>query len=90
MESAHVGEIYMTIYDQNGGFVDPMRNVILTNRTEGNWVTYHVIFVKAGDEDYIRQGARIVIDATRYPSGCRYEMLTPSRIIAMGRLFYRG
>jgi len=82
----HLSEITMTMRNSNGSIVNPMRQVMLTNLTEENWAIYHVMYLKVGDEDYVRQGARIVIDATRYPSGYRYELVDQYTIISNGVL----
>ena len=76
----------MTMRNSNGGIIDPMRQVVITSLTEENWAIYHVMYLKVGDEDYVRQGARIVVDATIYPSGYRYELVDQFGIISSGVL----
>jgi len=81
-----LNEIAMTMRNSNGGIIDPMRQVVITSLTEENWAIYHVMYLKVGDEDYVRQGARIVVDATIYPSGYRYELVDQFGIISSGVL----
>jgi hypothetical protein len=85
-KAIQLNEVTLTIYDFNGTIVNPMRRVMLANLTEGNWATYQVVYLKVGDEDYVRQGAQIIIDATRYRSGYRWELANHYSILVNGML----
>jgi hypothetical protein len=85
-KAIHIGDVTVTIWDVNGAIVNPMRSVLLTNLTEANWATYHVLYVKAGSEDYVRQSAQIVIDMTWYHSGYRCELADYESILYLGVL----
>jgi len=85
-ERIHLSEVTITIFDLNGNIANPMRSVLLTNLTQANWATYHVLYLKVGSEDYVHQSAQIVIDATRYLSGCRCQLTLWGGILYSGIL----
>ncbi len=80
-KAIHLSEVTITIFDLNGAIANSMHSVLLTNLTQANWATYYVLYVKVGSEDYVRQSAQLVIDATQYHSRYRFHLATYGGIL---------
>jgi len=76
----------LTIRNESGVPAGMMHDIVLFDLTPANWNLYRVIYQKAGTETTVAVGARILIDATTYPTGFRFELFAESTQVASGFL----
>ena len=74
-----------TIADANRIPLSPLSGVRLTDLTDANWATYHVLYQKRGQETDVAPGARIIIDKQAYP-GAERMILTYESLFESGDL----
>jgi len=68
-------DVKATVADANRAPISPLSGVRLTDLTDANWATYHVLYQKTGQETHIDPGAKIIIDKQAYP-GAEVMILT--------------
>ena len=79
-----LSSVLLTINHPNGTTAGLMDKIPLSSLTQGKWEEYHVLFVNIGGENYVRLGARVIIDATMYPSPYRYIFTGPANVLCTG------
>lgn len=71
----HLDDVTVTIRYPNGTIANTWVLSPLTTLIQGGWTTYHARYITVDGEDYVRQGAQLILDSISFPAGCTCQLM---------------